>query len=87
MPCSLRLSRFAFEGVGEHFPHERGERRACKVAPRDKAARLRHGGALRLGAEADIGAIDDKLEMKMGEAVLDHSRQLAPLRPKRRKAG
>jgi hypothetical protein len=64
--------------VVQHLPHDGRERRAGKVAARDKAASLRRCGALRLGVEADIGAIDEKLEMEMGEAVLNHARQLAP---------
>src|SRR5262245_5142034 len=86
LPSSLRRSRLLLKGVGQHFAHERGERRACKVAPRYKAARFRRGGALWFGVEPDIGAIEDKLETKMGEAVLDHARQLAPVRLERRKA-
>jgi hypothetical protein len=72
--------------VGEHFAHERGERRARKVGPRDKTARFGRVSALRLGVGPDIGAINDKLQMKMGEAVLDHPRQLAPRRLERREA-
>jgi len=86
LPSSLRISRLAFEGVGEHLPHQRGERRARKVAPRDEAARFGRGGALRLGIDPDIGAIDDQFEMEVSEAMLDHARQLAPVRLERRVA-
>ena len=73
---SLRLS---LQGVGEHFPHHARQRRAVKIADMDPAAalRLRGLGELRFGR--DLGEIDGKLQMEMGEGVLDEPRHLAPL--------
>jgi len=70
--------------VGEHFPHHAWQRRAAEVADRHPAAefRLRGLGELRFGR--DLGGMDGKLKMEMGEGVLDKAWHLAPLGSERR---
>jgi hypothetical protein len=55
-----------------------------EIADMDPAAtlRLRGLGELRFGW--DLGGIDGKLKVKMGEGVLDEARHLAPLGSERR---
>jgi len=65
--------------VAQNFPHHRWQRRACQVAPRDEAAALGLGRGLRHRVRPDLGAVDGKLEMKMGENVLDAAGHLQPL--------
>jgi hypothetical protein len=64
--------------VGKHFPHHARQRRAVEIAHRHPAAALRRRslGGLRVGR--DLGQIDGKLQMKMGEGVLDEAWHLAP---------
>ena len=50
----------------------------------DPAATLRLRGLGELRSGRDLGEVDSKLQMKMGEGVLDEARHLAPLGSERR---
>src|SRR6476660_452266 len=71
--------RLSLQGVGEHFPHHAWQRGAVEIADMDPAATLRLRGPGELRCGWDLGGIDGKLKVKMGEGVLDEARHLAPL--------
>ena len=79
-----RADPLFFKRVQQDFPHHRRQRRACKLARLEPTAALGMRDTLRRRVWPNLGAIDEKLKMKMREGVLDQSRQLAPMGFKRR---